>query len=58
MRRGAIVEEDDAVGEGFGGEELEADESMARLNQGDAFADDAKDGAELLAGFRAARVRD
>jgi len=24
MRRGAVVEEDDAVGEGFGGEELEA----------------------------------
>ena len=34
------MEEDDAVGEGFGGEEFEADGAMARLNQGDAFADD------------------
>jgi hypothetical protein len=33
------MEEDDAVGEGFGGEEVEADGAMARLNQGDAFAD-------------------
>jgi hypothetical protein len=40
MRRGAVVEEDDAVGEGFGGEEFEADGAMARLNQGDAFADE------------------
>jgi hypothetical protein len=32
MRRGAIVEVDDAVGEGFGGEEFEADRAMARLN--------------------------
>ena len=31
MRRGAVVEVDDAVGEGFGGEELEADGAMARL---------------------------
>jgi hypothetical protein len=30
MRRGAIVEMDDAVGEGFGGEEFEADGAMAR----------------------------
>jgi len=30
MRRGAVVEEDDAVGEGFGGEESEADGAMAR----------------------------
>jgi hypothetical protein len=29
MRRGAVVEVDDAVGEGFGGEELEADGVMA-----------------------------
>jgi len=27
MRRGAVVEVDDAVGEGFGGEKLEADGS-------------------------------
>ena len=40
MSRGAVVEVDDAVGEGFGGEEFEADGSMARLNQGDAFADE------------------
>ncbi len=32
MRRGAVVEEDDAVEEGFGGEGLEADGAMARLN--------------------------
>ena len=38
-RRGAVVEVDDAVGEGFGGEEFEADGAVARLNQGDAFAD-------------------
>jgi hypothetical protein len=31
MKRGAVVEEDDAVGEGFGGEEFEADGAMARL---------------------------
>ena len=41
MRRGAVVEEDDAVGEGFGGEEFEADGAMARLDEGDAFADEA-----------------
>ena len=40
MRRGAVVEEDDAVGEGFGGEEFEADGAMARLNEGDALADE------------------
>ncbi len=34
------MEEDDAVGEGFGGEELEADGAMARLNEGDTFADE------------------
>ncbi len=39
MGHGAVVEEDDAVGEGFGGEELEADEALAGLNEGDAFAD-------------------
>jgi hypothetical protein len=33
------VEEDDAVGEGFGGEKLEADGAVARLNQRNAFAD-------------------
>jgi len=38
-RSGAVVEVDDAVGEGFGGEELEANGAMARLSQGDAFAD-------------------
>ncbi len=32
--------EEDAVGEGFGGEEFEADGAMARLNEGDAFADE------------------
>jgi hypothetical protein len=40
MRRGAVVEVDYAVGEGFGGEEFEADGAMARLNQGNAFADE------------------
>src|SRR3989442_3718351 len=45
MRGGAIVEEDDAVGEGFGGEQLEADGAVARLNEGDAFADE--DGDEV-----------
>jgi hypothetical protein len=35
-----IVEVDDGVGEGFGGEEFEADGAMARLDQGDAFADE------------------
>src|SRR5712664_2515170 len=34
MRRGAVVEADDAVGEGFGGEEFEADGAVARLDQG------------------------
>src|SRR3989442_12777982 len=50
MRGGAIVEEDDAVGEGFGGEELEADGAVARLNKGDAFADEDGDDvdAELV----------
>jgi hypothetical protein len=44
------VEEDDAVGEGFGGEELEADGAMAGLDQGDAFADEDGDDvdAELV----------
>lgn len=37
---GAVVEVDEADGEGFGGEELEADGAMAWLNQGDAFADE------------------
>ncbi len=48
--RGAVVEEDDAIGEGFGGEEFEADGAMARLNQGDAFADEDGDDvdAELV----------
>jgi hypothetical protein len=32
------VQEDDAVGEGFGGEELEAEGAMARLDQRNAFA--------------------
>jgi len=31
-RGGAIVEVDDAVGEGFGGEEFEEDGAVARLN--------------------------
>ena len=50
MRRGAVVEVDDAVGEGFGGEEFEADGAMARLDQGDAFADEDGDDvdAELV----------
>jgi hypothetical protein len=34
------VEVDDAVGEGFSGEEFEADGAMARLDQEDAFADE------------------
>ncbi len=44
------MEEDDAVGEGFGGEEFEADGAMARLNEGDAFADEDGDDvdAELV----------
>ncbi len=44
------MEEDDAVGEGFGGEELEADGAMARLDEGDAFADEDGDDmdAELV----------
>jgi hypothetical protein len=44
------VEEDDAVGKGFGGEEFEADGAMARLNEGDAFADEDGDDvdAELV----------
>ncbi len=45
MRRRAIVEEDDAVGEDFGGEEFDADGAMARLNEGDTFADE--DGDEV-----------
>ena len=46
----AIVQVDDAVGEGFGGEELEADGAMARLDEGDAFADEDEDDvdAELV----------
>jgi len=32
MRLGAVVEEDHAVGEGFGGEEFETDGAMARLD--------------------------
>ncbi len=50
MRRSAVVEEDDAVGEGFGGEELEAEGAVARLNEGDAFADEDGDDvdAELV----------
>src|SRR5438445_13187115 len=50
MRRGAVVEVDDGVGEGFGGEELEADGAMASLNKGDAFADEDGDDvdAELV----------
>jgi len=40
MSRGAVVEVDNAVGEGFGGEEFETDGAVARLNQGDAFADE------------------
>ena len=40
ITRHAVVEVDDAVGEGFGGEELEADGAMARLNERDAFADE------------------
>ena len=44
------MEEDDAVGEAFGGEEAEADGAMARLNEGDAFADEDGDDvdAELV----------
>ena len=44
------MEEDDAVGEGFGREEFEADGTMARLNEGDAFADEDGDDvdAELV----------
>ena len=50
MRNSAVVEEDDAVGEGFGGEELEADGAMAGLDEGDAFADEDGDDvdAELV----------
>jgi hypothetical protein len=40
MRCGAVVEEDNAVGEGFGAEELEADGTVARLDEGDAFANE------------------
>jgi hypothetical protein len=43
MKRGAVVDVDDAVGEGFGGEEFEAEGAMARLNKEDGFADE--DGA-------------
>ena len=47
------MEEDDAVGKGFGGEELEADGAMARLNEGDAFADeDGDDHAGFSQAFR------
>ncbi len=44
------MKEDDAVGVGFGGEEFEADGAVARLNQGDAFADEDGDDvdAELV----------
>ena len=44
------MEEDDAFGEGFGGEELEADGTVARLHEGDAFADEDRDDmdAELV----------
>ena len=44
------MEEDDAVGEGFGGEEFEADGAVARLNKGDAFANEDGDDvdAELV----------
>src|SRR6266851_10220424 len=45
MRHGAVVEEDDAVGEGSCGEELEADGAMAGLDERDAFADE--DGDEV-----------
>lgn len=38
MGPGAVVEEDDAFGGGFGGEEFEADGAMMRLNKGDAFS--------------------
>lgn len=40
----------DAVREGFGGEEPEADGAMARLDEGDAFADEDGDDvdAELV----------
>ena len=50
MWRGPVVEEDDAVGEGFGGEEPEADGAMARLHKGNAFADEDGDDvdAELI----------
>jgi hypothetical protein len=50
MGRGPVVEEDDAVGEGFGGEELDADGAMARLDEGNAFADEDADDvdAELV----------
>ena len=34
MKRGAAVEEDDAVGEGFGGEEFEADGADGLAPQG------------------------
>jgi len=43
------VEVDDAVGEGFGGEEFEADGAVARLNQGDAFADEDGDDVDAVA---------
>ncbi len=50
MKRGAVVEVDYAVGEGFGGEQLEGDGAMARLNEGDALADEDGDDvdAELV----------
>jgi hypothetical protein len=48
--RCAVVEVDDAVGEGFGGEELEADGAVAGLDEGDAFANEDGDDvdAELV----------
>jgi hypothetical protein len=49
MGRGAVVKEDDAVGEEFGREEFEVDGAMARLNEGDAFADE--DGNDVDAEF-------
>ncbi len=42
------MEEGDAVGEGFGGEVLEADGAMDRLNEGDAFADEEGRAARFL----------
>jgi len=39
-RRGAVEEAGDAVGIGFGGEEPEPGGAVARLDEGDAFADE------------------